>query len=90
MFGVTGRSEMAAAWVKFEGIAVLLPPTARRLYVAIGAPGVIDVIGVDSMSRIEVVPTEVGAHTMALHKNRNKVYVLLPKSNRAAVFLETD
>jgi hypothetical protein len=36
-----------------------------------------------------VVPTEAGAHTLALDRNRNKIYVFLPRSHRAAVFVDT-
>jgi hypothetical protein len=65
---------------------IFLHLTNRRLYVAIGDPGVIDVIDIDAMRREEVVPTEAGAHTLALDRKRNKVYAFLPRSHRAAVF----
>ncbi len=68
---------------------IFLHPQSRRLYVAIGEPGVIDVIDIDSMRRPEVVPTEAGAHTLALDRQRNKIYAFLPKSHRAAVFVDT-
>jgi DNA-binding beta-propeller fold protein YncE len=60
-----------------------------RLYVAVGDPGVIDVIDVEAMRREEVIATETGAHTLALDRKRNKVYAFLPKSHRAAVLQET-
>lgn len=60
-----------------------------RLYVAVGDPGVIDVIDVEAMRREEVVTTELGAHTLALDRKRNKVYAFLPKSHQAAVLHET-
>jgi hypothetical protein len=58
-----------------------------RLYVAIGDPGVVDVIDIKAMRRSEVVPvpTEVGAHTLAIDRQRNKVYAFLPRSHRAAI-----
>jgi len=56
-----------------------------RLYVAVGEPGVIDIINVETMRREEVVSTEPGAHTLALDRKRNKVYAFLPDSHRAAV-----
>jgi DNA-binding beta-propeller fold protein YncE len=59
-----------------------------HLYVAVGDPGVIDVIDVETMRRREVVTTEAGAHTLALDPKRNKVYAFLPQSHRAAVFHE--
>jgi DNA-binding beta-propeller fold protein YncE len=58
----------------------------RRLYVAIGFPGVVDVIDIDTMALIETVPTEAGAHTIAFDASRGKVYAFEPKSHRAAVF----
>jgi DNA-binding beta-propeller fold protein YncE len=60
-----------------------------HLYVAIGDPGVIDVIDVATMRRREVAPTESGAHTLALERKRSKVYAFLPRSHRAAVFVDT-
>jgi len=60
-----------------------------RLYVAIRDPGVIDVIDVETMRREEVVTTELGAHTLALDRKRNKVYAFLPESHRAAVLHES-
>ena len=67
---------------------IFLHPQSARLYVAIGDPGVIDVVDVGTMRRQEVVETEAGAHTLALDRKRNKVYAFLPKSHRAAVFLD--
>ena len=68
---------------------IFLHPQSGRLYVAIGDPGVIDVIDIGTMRREEVVPTEAGAHTLALDRKRNKVYAFLPQSHRAAVFVDT-
>jgi hypothetical protein len=68
---------------------IFLHPQSGRLYVAIGDPGVIDVVDIGTMRREEVVPTEAGAHTLALDRKRNKVYAFLPQSHRAAVFHET-
>jgi DNA-binding beta-propeller fold protein YncE len=68
---------------------IFLHRPSRRLYVAVGDPGVIDVINVETMRREEVVSTEPGAHTLALDRKRNKVYAFLPNSHRAAVLHET-
>jgi DNA-binding beta-propeller fold protein YncE len=68
---------------------IFLHPQSGRLYVAIGDPGVIDVIDVGTMHRQEVVPTEAGAHTLALDRKRNKVYAFLPQSHRAAIFVDS-
>ena len=68
---------------------IFLQLQLHRLYVAIGDPGVIDVIDTATMRRAEVVPTEAGAHTLALDRKRNKVYAFLPRSHRAAVFQDS-
>jgi DNA-binding beta-propeller fold protein YncE len=69
-------------------VIFLLQRSFGRLYVAVGDPGVIDVIDVETMRREEVVTTEAGAHTLALDRKRNKVYAFLPESHRAAIFHE--
>ena len=65
---------------------VFLNRALAHLYVAIGDPGVIDVIDVASWKRVDVVPTEAGAHTIALDEGRNQVYAFLPRTHRASVF----
>jgi DNA-binding beta-propeller fold protein YncE len=65
---------------------IFLHSPSNRLYVAVGDPGVIDVIDVETMRRDEVVTTEAGAHTLALDRKRHKVYAFLPRSHRAEVF----
>jgi DNA-binding beta-propeller fold protein YncE len=69
---------------------VFLHPQYRRLYVAIGNPGVIDVIDIDKLRREEVVSTERGAHTLAIDRKRHKLYAFLPRSHRAVVFANSD
>ena len=60
----------------------------KHLYVAIGDPGVIEVIDTQTMKHIKAVPTEIGAHTMAFDAARNKVYAFLPQTSRAAVYID--
>src|SRR5262249_54396356 len=69
---------------------IFLNPQLQRLYVAIGDPGVIDVIDTATMRRDQTVPTEAGAHTLALDRKRSKVYAFLPQSHRAAVFQDSN
>jgi len=59
-----------------------------RLYVAVGDPGVIDVIDIHGMRRLETVSTEPGAHTTALDVRGHRLYVFLPTTHRAAVFVD--
>src|SRR4029077_12170805 len=58
----------------------------RRLYVAIGEPGVIEVFDTTPLRRHEIVATEVGAHTLSFDAKRNIVCAFLPRSHRAAVY----
>ena len=67
---------------------IFLDPACARLYVAVGEPGVIDVIDTDAMKWVETVPTEPGAHTTALDPRRRKLYAFLPRTHRAAVFVD--
>jgi DNA-binding beta-propeller fold protein YncE len=60
----------------------------RRLYCAIGKPGMIEVIDTQKTIVDEKVNTEEGAHTLAFDKKRQKLYAFLPKSCRAAVYKE--
>jgi DNA-binding beta-propeller fold protein YncE len=65
---------------------IFLNPALASLYVAVGDPGVIDVIDTSTMRRAEVVATEQGAHTLALDRKRNRLFAFLPQSHRAMVF----
>lgn len=65
---------------------IFIDSMLSRCYVAMGDPGVIDVIDVREMRRVESVPTEPGAHTTALDAGRHRLYVFLPKTHRVAVF----
>jgi DNA-binding beta-propeller fold protein YncE len=67
---------------------IFLHPATGRLYVAIGDPGVIDVIDTRKMRRVQVQKTEAGAHTLALDRERGKLFAFLPETHRAAVYKE--
>jgi DNA-binding beta-propeller fold protein YncE len=71
-----------------EPDAIWWNPHAGRLYVAIGQPGVIEVIDGRSLSVVEQVATEEGAHTTAFDHQRQRLYVFLPQSCHAAVYEE--
>lgn len=58
----------------------------RRLYVAIGEPGVIEVFDTAPLRRHEIVATELGAHTLSFDARRDIVCAFLPGSHRAAVY----
>jgi DNA-binding beta-propeller fold protein YncE len=61
----------------------------RLLYVAIGDPGLVDVIDTTAMTRTQQVATEPGAHTTAFDRDRQTLTVFLPGSCRAALYRET-
>ena len=90
LFGIDAASGRVLGDVRLSGApdVIFLNPRLGHLYVAIGDPGVIDVIDIVAMRREEVVPTEAGAHTLALDRKRNKVYAFLPRTHRAAVFVD--
>lgn len=58
----------------------------ERLYVAIEQPGVVNVINTQVMALEEEIVTEPGAHTTAFDPDRQRLYVFLPTSCRAAMF----
>jgi DNA-binding beta-propeller fold protein YncE len=82
------RSGRSLETLKLSGApdVVFLNRALRRLYVAIGDPGVVDVIDVSSWRRVETVETERGAHTIAFEEGRNRVYAFLPETHRASVY----
>ncbi len=67
---------------------IFLDRLLGRLYVAVGDPGVIDVIDIHRMRGLETVSTEPGAHTTALDARGHRLYVFLPRTHRAAVFVD--
>jgi hypothetical protein len=58
------------------------------LYVAIGRPGVVDVVDTREMALAQELPTEAGAHTTAFDRTRHLLYVFLPSRCQAAVYEE--
>ena len=65
---------------------IFLDREFEHLYVAIGDPGVIDVVDTARWRRLESIQTERGAHTIAMDDRAHRVYAFLPASHRAAVF----
>jgi DNA-binding beta-propeller fold protein YncE len=63
-------------------------PASGRVYVAIGSPGVVQVVDGAAMRTIEVVETEEGAHTTAWHADARTLYVFCPRSGGAAVYVD--
>jgi DNA-binding beta-propeller fold protein YncE len=82
--------EVARVPIAGEPDAVWYNAALERLYVAIGQPGVIDVIDCRRMALDQRITTEEGAHTTAFDAQRQRLYVFLPHSCRAAVYAEQD
>jgi DNA-binding beta-propeller fold protein YncE len=68
---------------------VMHDPALGHLYVAIGDPGVITVADTRSLEIIQNVPTEPGAHTLAVDPSRHVVYAFLPRSGGAAIYQDS-
>jgi DNA-binding beta-propeller fold protein YncE len=58
----------------------------KRLYVAAGDPGTIDVFDTKTMQKLASAATEKGSHTFALAPAGDEVYAFLPMSHRAAIY----
>lgn len=85
---LTRDLEIARLPIDGEPDAIWFNAERQRLYVAIGQPGVIDVVDCQRMTVIERLTTEAGAHTTAFDVRRQLLYVFLPRSCRAAVYQE--
>jgi hypothetical protein len=67
---------------------VMHNPERRRLYVAIGEPGVVCSFDSDRLEHVETVETESGAHTTGWDPLGRRLYVFCPESGGAAVYEE--
>jgi DNA-binding beta-propeller fold protein YncE len=80
-------------WIAIAGgpDAIWYNPNRQLLYVAVGAPGVVEVVDTRELRAMRVVQhveTEPEAHTTAFDVARQRLYVFLPGSCRAAVYVE--
>jgi DNA-binding beta-propeller fold protein YncE len=67
---------------------VMHDPGLRRLYIAIGEPGVVCSFDSDALTHLETVETEPGAHTIGLDPVGHCLYVFCPGNSGAAVYAE--
>ncbi len=79
---------MASVPIGGEPDAIWFNSQRKLVYVAIGTPGLIDVVDVNRNELAQRVTTEQGAHTTAFDAARQRLYVFLPDSSRAAVYEE--
>jgi DNA-binding beta-propeller fold protein YncE len=85
---LTRDEEVARVPIAGEPDAVWYNAERPRLYVAIGQPGVVDVLDGRSLAVVEQISTEQGAHTSAFDAHRQRLYVFLPNDCQAAVYEE--
>lgn len=78
--------EIGRTAISGEPDAIWFNRLRRRLYVAVGDPGMIDVIDTDRMVLVESIATEAGAKTTAFDHERQRLYVFLPRTCGAAVY----
>jgi DNA-binding beta-propeller fold protein YncE len=67
---------------------VVCDPALARLYVAIGKPGLVCSFDSERLELVEVVDTELGAHTIGWDPDRRCLYAFCPASGAAMVFEE--
>lgn len=67
---------------------VMHDPTLRRLYVAVGEPGVVCSFDSERLELVETVETEGGAHTIGWDPDGSCLYVFCPVSSGAALYEE--
>jgi DNA-binding beta-propeller fold protein YncE len=84
----TSGQELAQVPIAGGPDAIWYNPHRQRLYVAIGDPGIVEVVDTQAIVIIQQVETERGAHTIAFDAARQRLFVFLPDSCRAAVYEE--
>ena len=67
---------------------VMLDAHAKRVYVAVGDPGVVCSYDTEQLDHIETLETELGAHTLGWDPVDCCLYVFSPQSSGAIVFAE--
>jgi DNA-binding beta-propeller fold protein YncE len=67
---------------------VMHDPDLRRLYVAVGEPGLVCSFDSDRLEQLETIESEAGAHTIGWDPDGRCLYVFSPESGGAAVFEE--
>ena len=82
-------SEICRAKIPGEPDVVWYNGTRKFLYCALAKPGVLVTIDLIEMKIVQQVKTEEGAGTFAFDRSRQRLYVFLPKTCRAAVYVES-
>jgi DNA-binding beta-propeller fold protein YncE len=85
---LTTDQEISRTQIAGEPDAIWYSSGSNALYVAIGNPGVVDVLDTRTLAVVRQVSTGKGAHTTAFDSKRRRLYVFLPATAQAAVFDE--
>ena len=83
-------SVLASQPLPGEPDVVMHDPDLRRLYVAIGDPGLVCSFDSEHLEPLESIATEPGAHTCGWDPEGRTLYVFCPGSGGAALFEERD
>jgi len=83
-------SVLASQPLPGEPDVVMHDPDLRRLYVAIGDPGLVCSFDSEHLEPLESIATEPGAHTCGWDPEGRTLYVFCPGSGGAALFEEHD
>jgi DNA-binding beta-propeller fold protein YncE len=85
---LTTDREIGRVRIAGEPDAVWYSSASNSLYVAIGDPGVVDVLDTRTLAVVQQVNTGKGSHTTAFDSTRRRLYVFLPATAQAAVLDE--
>jgi DNA-binding beta-propeller fold protein YncE len=85
---LTTDREIGRVQIAGEPDAVWYSSASDSLYVAIGNPGVVDVLDTRMLAVVQQVRTGEGGHTTAFDSKRRRLYVFLPGTAQAAIFDE--
>src|SRR5665213_1965436 len=73
-----GGTELGSVVIAGNPDAIRFNPVSNHVYLAIGKPGVVQVVAARSMAVVETVETRPGAPTLALDARRQELYVFCP------------
>ena len=88
LIDIASGCEISSISIGGEPDVIWYNQSRKRLYCAIGKPGIMEVIDTKEFVISEGVRTEEGAHTLAFNPSKQLLYAFLPKSCRVAVYEE--
>jgi DNA-binding beta-propeller fold protein YncE len=79
---------LGSVWLAGEPDVIMTDARGERLFVAVGIPGVVEVIDGRTLAKVETIWTEPGAHTIAWDPDGRVLYAFLPNKSGALAFAE--